>query len=473
MKKREIKKVYFIEAKSPREHIYSLIKQPRLGTALLATILNEYGYTSKVFIEDITELDWKELNKSNLIGISSITSTAPRAFRVAGIFKSLGKIVVMGGPHSTFLPEESLQYVDYVVRGEGEETIVELIEHLNAGRPLDDIPGLSFKKNGKIVHNPDRPLIQDLNSIPIPNLKLIDGWEKIKAIPVATSRGCPYGCRFCSVIQMFGRGYRFNSVERVIEELQNIVLDYPGKHVFFIDDNFAANKERTKELLRKIISENIKIGWSAQVRTDIVKDSELVDLMKKAGCYTVFVGFESVNPETLKQFNKHQTVQDIENCIAILSKAEINIHGMFVTGGETDNIKTIRETAKFAKRRKLSSIQFLMLTPLPGTPTFEELKEAGRIIHTDWSKYDAHHVVFEPRHMTPAELHIETLKAMKKFYSWGAIIKNLFQGKFFYAAVGLYGNKTTRKFLKLADDYLKYVDDCLRRMKITQRIGSR
>jgi len=457
-----MKKIYFIEAKSPGKHIYSLIKQPRLGTAILATILNKHGYESKVRIEDIAEIDWEEVKKADLIGISLITSTAPRAFHLAQISRSMGKPVVMGGPHSTFLPKESLKYADYVVRGEGEKTIVELVECLNAGKPLNNILGLSFKKNGRIIHNPDRPLIQDLDSIPIPDLKLIYKWKKIKAIPFATSRGCPYGCKICSVIQMFGRKYRFNSVERVIKDLKNVISDYPGKHVFFIDDNFAANKERTKELLRTMIKEKIRLVWSAQVRTDIARDLELVSLMKEAGCYIVFIGFESINPATLKQYDKHQTVEDIENCIVVLRKAGINIHGMFVTGGEEDDIKTIRETLKFAKKRRISSIQFLMLTPLPGTPVFEELKREGRLIHMEWDKYDAHHAVFIPKSMTPFELHKETLEAMLKFYSRGAIIKKLLQGEFFYAGAYWYGNKTAKKVLKSANEYLRQLGIIIR-----------
>ena len=152
--------IYFIEAKSPGAHIYSKVALPRLGTILLATILKNEGYNSKTFIEDIAEPDWNELEKADLIGISSITSTAPRAFDLAKRFRSKGISIVMGGPHSTFLQEESLEYADYVVRGEGEVTIVELIEHLNLGKPLHDIKGLSFNEDGKIFHNPDRPLIE-------------------------------------------------------------------------------------------------------------------------------------------------------------------------------------------------------------------------------------------------------------------------------------------------------------------------
>jgi len=393
------------------------------------------------------------LKGADIIGISSITSTAPRAFQLAKRFHSMGIPIILGGPHSTFLPEESLKYADFVVRGEGEETIVELIEHIEHRRSLDDIKGLSYRKGDNFIHNPARPLIQDLDSAPIPDLNVVHNWHKRTVIPIATSRGCPFGCKFCSVIQMFGRRYRFKSIERVIEEIKEVASR--KAHIFFIDDNFAANKERTKTLLKRLISDNIHIEWSAQVRTDVVRDTELVDLMAQTGCFTAFVGFESINPQTLTFYNKQQKVDDIIECIKIFKRASIKMHGMFVFGGDTDDIETIRSTQRFAKGLGINSVQFLMLTPLPGTPVFEDLKQQGRIIHTDWAKYDAHHAVFEPKLMTAFELHTETLKAMADFYSWGTILKNLMHGDLFYSLVSLYGKRSLNKIKTPSKRYLR------------------
>lgn len=448
-----MKNIYFIEAKSPGAHIFSRSALPRLGSILLGTIFKQRGYNVKVFIEDIAPPAWNLLEDADMICISSISSTAIRAFQIAERFKKSGTPVALGGPHSTFLPEESLQYADYVIRGEGEETLVELVEHLETGKPLDSINGLSYKTAEGIVNNPPRELLKDLESAPIPDFSLVYKWEKAMVKPIATSRGCPFACRFCSVIPMFGRKYRFKSIGRIIDE---IMAANPKKgHLFFIDDNFAANKKRTKELLRAIIDKKIKFEWSAQVRTDVAKDPELLDLMKKAGCFAVYIGFESINPKTLSLYNKGQELADIENSIKLVKQHNINIHGMFVLGSDTDDIETIRNTGKFAKKLDIESIQFMMLTPLPGTPVFEELKSSGRLIHTDWSRYDAHHAVFEPKLMTAFELHVETLKAMARFYSWTAILRNLWQFDFFYAVVGLYGKRSVRRALSGAKKYLE------------------
>jgi radical SAM superfamily enzyme YgiQ (UPF0313 family) len=448
-----IKKIYFIEVKSPGAHIFSRIPLPRLGTILLSTILKKKGYISKTFIEDVSEPDWNVLKEADIIGISSITSTAPRAFRLAKRFRSMGIPVIMGGPHSTFLPEESLEYADYVVRGEGEETVVELIEHLESGKSLRDIKGLSYREGDNLIHNPARPLIQDLDSAPLPDFNLVHNWKKRTVIPIATSRGCPFGCRFCSVIQMFGRKYRFKSIERVMQEIKEVASR--KAHIFFVDDNFAADKERTKSLLKRMIAEGIRIEWSAQVRTDIARDPELVDLMAKTGCFTVFVGFESINPGTLSLYNKHQKVDDIVECIKTFKRASIGIHGMFVFGADTDDIETIRGTQKFAKSLGINSVQFLMLTPLPGTPVFDELSQQGRLIHTEWEKYDAHHAVFEPNLMTAFELQTETLRALAEFYSWGTILKNLVHGNLFYSFISLYGKRSLHKIKAPSKKYLK------------------
>lgn len=449
----KLRNVYFIEAKSPGSHIFSFTALPRLGCILLGTILKRNGYNTKVFIEDIAPIDWGLLDNADMICISAITPTANRAFQLAEKFRKKGVPVAIGGPHSTFLPDEGLQYADYVIRGEGEDTIVELLDHLENNRPLNSIKGLSFSNDkGEAVHNPQRELLDDLTTAPIPDFSIVYQWKRSKVVPVATSRGCPFGCRFCSVIPMFGRKYRFKPIKRVLEEIRN--ADPQKRHVFFIDDNFAANKQRTKDLLREMINSDIRIQWSAQVRTDVAKDPELLGLMRKAGCFAVYIGFESINPETLSLYNKSQGLKDIEESIRAVKQHSINIHGMFVLGSDTDDIETIKNTAKFAKKLNIDSIQFMVLTPLPGTPVFEDLKSEGRLIHTDWSKYDAHHAVFEPKLMTAFELHVETLKAMARFYSWRTFFQNLWQFDFFYAVVCLYGKRSVKKALARTKSYL-------------------
>jgi len=460
-----MKRISFIEAGSPGSHIFSKFPMPRLGAVLLSTILKKRGYEVKAFIEDISEPDWLYIENSDLICISTITSTAVRAYNIGKGLKAKGIPVVMGGAHPSFLPDEALEYSDFVIRGEGEYTLIELIDYIEKGTPLiTSINGLSYKdKGGRVMHNPPRQLLEDLESLPEPDFSVVHNWKSSNIYPISTSRGCPFNCRFCSVIHMFGRKYRFKSVEATLKEVKYAV-SVSNATKFFVDDNFAADKKRTKEILRGMIAEGIKTRWSAQARTDISKDTELLRLMADSCCDTIHIGFESINPETLKAYNKGQDTDDIINCIKAVKDHGISIHGMFVLGGDSDTVDTIKKTADFAIHYGIDTVQFMMLTPLPGTPFFYEMKDNGRLLHTDWCKYDAHHVVFRPKLMTPQTLQIETLKAMGRFYSWKYIVRHLAKFNFFYAAVGMFGKKTINKVLK---ESLRYLDALGIRGKLT------
>jgi radical SAM superfamily enzyme YgiQ (UPF0313 family) len=428
---------------------------PRLGAVLLSTILREKGYEVKAFIEDVAEPDWLYIENSDLVCISIITPTAIKSYKFGKRLKSLGIPVIMGGAHPTFLPDEALEYADFVIRGEGEHSLVELVEYMEKGTPaLTGIKGLSYRnRDGRIVHNASREFIEDLDSLPEPDFSLVHHWNPSNPYPVSTSRGCAYDCKFCSVIRMFGKNCRFKSVETTLRGLKYVATVSKGTN-FIVDDNFAANKSRTKEILGGMISEGIKMRWSAQVRTDVARDPELLRLMADSGCHTLGIGFESINPGTLEEYNKKQSRDDIISCIRAVRDHRIHIHGMFVLGADTDDVETIHRTADFATSFGIDTIQFLILTPLPGTPLFHDMMKSGRLFHKDWNKYNVQHVVFRPQLMSPATLQIETFRAMGRFYSWKYIIKHLARLELHYAALGIFGKTTIHKLLKASSVYL-------------------
>ncbi len=438
---RPIQKVLFIEPRSPQEHIFSRVAIPRLGSLLLGTILQQQGMEVKVVIEEMTTPNYRKLNfQPDLVCISSISSTAPRTYELADFYREQGLPVVLGGAHPSFLPLEGLEHADYVVCGEGDEALPELVNALINGGSLADIPNLCYR-DGDIIHqNPWRPFLGDLDSLPIPNYTLIHGWKprnRRGVVSIATSRGCPFNCSFCSVIMMFGRKHRVTSIDRVIAEIRQNGIQ--ARHIFFCDDNFTADRQRTKELCERIIAEGLKLEWSAQVRVESAKDPELLELMAKSGCFVVFVGLESINPATLKAYNKSQTVQGIKDCVNNFHHYGIKVHGMFVFGSEEDHYQVIRDTVGFSRKLDLDSLQYLMLTPLPGTPFYKEMEAQNRIICRDWSQYDGHHTVFQPRQFTPFELQMETTRAMKKFYSWPSVIKRLIARDLFFAKMKAFG----------------------------------
>ncbi len=456
-----MKRIAFIEPRSPGAHIFSRFPIPRLGAPLLGTILRDHGYDVRIFVEDIAEIEWTFLESSDLVCISTITSTAPRAYYLAGMIRKRGIPVLMGGAHPTFMPEEALKYADYVVRGEADRIILPLIEAIengwrsnSGGYGLQDIKGISYRdSSGRIYHNPSQDLLDDLDILPTPDMSLVYGFKSDNIYPISTSRGCPFDCRFCSVIQMFGRRYRYRSVEKTLEDIRNALRLSKGT-IFFVDDNFSANKERTKEILRRILLERLELRWSAQVRVDVARDEELLKLMADSGCHTLYIGFESINPETLRFYNKRQEIKEIIDGIKKIKEYGIHIHGMFVLGADTDNLETIRDTVDFARRLHIDTVQFLILTPLPGTPLFVDMDSSGRLIHRDWSKYDAHHVVFRPAGMGIEDLQVETLLAMKRFYSWKYIIRHLLELDIHYVIIGFYARRLLKEALSSAEEYL-------------------
>jgi radical SAM superfamily enzyme YgiQ (UPF0313 family) len=446
--KRTLKKLVFVEPKSTHLHVYSRVTIPRLGSVLLATIMRDLGYDVRVYVEDIHPIDMREVLSADLVAISAITSTAPQSYRLADLVRQAGIIVVLGGTHVSFLPDEAIRHADYVVRGEGEFAFQELVDAIQRGEGVEKIQNLSYRDEaGRLHNNPERPKIPNLDVNPIPDYHLITGWKPGGVVSIATSRGCPFSCTFCSVPGMYGHAFRTHSIDRVLEEL---AIHRDNLYTFFADDIFTANKKRVKELLRRMIDRNLTPEWGAQVRTETVDDPELLQLMRDSRCFNVYVGFESINPRTLKLFQKKQDVAKIERAIDRFHAHRIRIHGMFVVGSDEDDLETLEETARFARRRGIDSVQFMIMTPIPGSPDWDHLYARGdRYVMCDnWQMYDGHHVVHQPRRMSPYELQMGAIRAMQKFYSWRGVAEKLIRGDLYYAMIRYWGKKMLREWWK-------------------------
>jgi radical SAM superfamily enzyme YgiQ (UPF0313 family) len=441
-----IKRITFIEPKNDHLHVFSRFQLPRLGSILLATIMRDKGFQTESLFMKSAEVISRRID-TDLVALSTITSTAPGAYAIADAFHRRGVPVVIGGPHASFLPEEALEHVDFCITGEGETSLPMLVDALNRDGELDAVPGLVWKDHGQIRHNPAAAPIEDLDSLPFPDFSLLkmSGQAKMggpgptrATIPVQTSRGCPYDCSFCSVTGMFGHRYRHRSTENIVAELAQ--YDADKCFVFFYDDNFAANPRKTKELLREMIRLNLGLQWSTQVRTDVAKDPELLDLMAKAGCTTLFIGLESVDPAALLEMNKKQTVEEIRTAIRAIRSRRIHVHGMFVFGFDADTPQTARATVDFALAEKIDSAQFLVLTPLPGSGFYTQMLAEGRLIDNAWDTYDCQHVKFIPRGFTPWELQRTQIAAHRRFYSPRHVIARLFRGRTAGFVIGVYAN---------------------------------
>ena len=425
-------KISFVEPKAAFYNFYSwTIKQlPLLGPIYLGTILKKQGYDVTIHNENIKEINYSEFKDSDILAISIMTSTAPRGYEIANNFRLVnpkGRVII-GGVHATFLPEEAAQYADHVIVGEAEPVISDLIRY--GGEKI--VPG---------------KMVENLDDLPFLDFSLIARPRKLIGLapltPVSTSRGCPYDCTFCTVSSMFGRKYRFRTTDSVIEELSR----RRHRHIFFYDDNFAANRVRTKELLTEMIRRKLTPGWTAQVRADIAKDEDLVELMAKANCHQLCIGFESMDPEILKSYNKKQTPEDTLDCIKVLHKHGITVHGMFISEGYSDIYDKIG----------LDSFQLSVLTPLAGSKLYSTVKEAGQLIlrqfPTDWKFFDGTHVVHLPDNLSPFDLQQQTTQSLKNFYSRANIAKMLLKGKFIDFYVRCVGHHLLRKWEAQNKDY--------------------
>ncbi len=407
-------KIRLIEPAPPVMHLWSYTAYPRLGLPMIGAALKAAGHDVRIYAPKTAPIDWDDVHGADVVGLSTTTSTAPAAYAMGDDLRSRGVPVVMGGSHVTFMADEALDHADYVARGEGGEALMlELLEVLRGEREPETVQGLSYRHDGTVVHNELRPPCPDLDTLPLPDLDLIAGHEKLNSMPVMTSWGCPFACNFCSVTAMFGRKYRFRSPENVMAELRA----RRPQRIFFYDDNLAADKKRLKRLLTMMIDEGLVVPWQAQMRTDVVKDAELLDLMRRSGCERIALGLESLDQKTLDGFEKSQTVEDIERAIALLVAHGIWPFGMFMVGADADTPASVRAIARFALRKGITTLMLNILTPLPGTRLYDEMAAEGRIIDHDWRNYDAQHVVFAPRRMSPRQLQRATLRAYRRFYS--------------------------------------------------------
>jgi len=453
--------------------IYSLLNYPARGVPLLSAILKRAGFADAVAINPqynkrspghLDAGDWRRLLSSDVVGISAITRTAPQSFELARKLKAANPRlkVVLGGPHPTALPLESLGCADIVVMHEGDHTFPEVLERIadNLERPdLNDVLGVAYKTDGGEVRvNPDRQFLtsEQLSALPFPEYTT----GEIRGIThnvVNTSRGCPFECEYCSVIDNFGRQFRFIDDDAALE-LIKYTIAVKRRPIFFGDDIFNANRGRVKRILTRLLSEGIDMPtWFAQCRVESACDPEMLQLMARSGCSYVFIGLESINDETLRLYHKHATLEKNRVAIEAFHNVGIRVHGMFVLGSDADTKQTIVDTFKFAKNMNLDSAQFFALTPVPGPPMAARYEAEAKVIAPrEWHLFDAQHAVVRPKKMTAYELQMGTIKASLDFYSYREAFRHLLNGKgLFNFLIRVKGRQLAKRILSDNAEYVK------------------
>jgi anaerobic magnesium-protoporphyrin IX monomethyl ester cyclase len=382
---------------------------PLIGLAYLAAVLEKEGYQVMVIDCPPQHLTYKHIDQEigrfqpDIVGITSVTATFTSALKVAKNAKQMcpQATVVLGGPHVTITDDKFLLQhpeVDVVVKGEGEQTIVELAQHLSDQKILNELAGLAFRNNGQVVHTANRPCIQNLDELPYPAyhyFPLIKYriFKKI-GVPMLTSRGCSSGCNFCLVPQIAGNNFRARTSASVVNEFEYLKNRYQVDFVTFNDEIFTHDKKRVLDICSGIKQRRIKIPWDCQTRVDLVS-KDLLQAMKEANCQLINFGVESANQNILNSMGKGTTVQQNAKAIRMAKDAGLSVTVSLVLGYPGESDQTIQKTIDFIKRTEPDDLYLFLATPFPSTQLRDTIGDLGWKMSQDWNSYEMQTASFE------------------------------------------------------------------------------
>ncbi len=394
---------------------------PPMGIAYIASVLRNNGHEVKIVDFNVTD-EKIDYSGFDIVGISADTSRYKSGLLLAQEAKQAGCTVVMGGPHVSYKDEDALRtgFCDFVVREEGEQTMLELADTLGTEQAYA-VRGISYLKDGEIQRTPGRGFIDNIDDL-IPARDLLDmksyrhlEMGKRKMTSILTSRGCPFGCSFCCSTEFSGRKWRSRSPLKIVDEIEDIVTNHDFNGIAFLDDNFTLDPKRVIAICDEIVRRNIDIYWWCFSRADtLLKNEAMVAKMAAAGCKYIFIGFESRHQSTLDQYNKSITDSMAKDVTELLRRYNISVHASFIIGNIDETRAMVMETVRYAKQIDPQAVQFTILTPYPGTRLFDEVKD--RIITDDWDLYDCLHSVVRTDHLGQKELEALLKKAYLTFY---------------------------------------------------------
>ena len=427
------------------------MSQIPLGLAYIAAVLKNSGHNVEVFDFDLEQRDTERFRKRlmnndiELVGLTTTTPTFNNALSLARLAKSISNAyVVLGGIHVTMLPEESIIHreVDFIVRGEGEKTILELVKALEAGSDLSMIDGLIYKRDGKVKINSPRKEIDDLDTIPFPARELFqnnkytypDSLYK-RASPMMTSRGCFGKCTYCLTPIASGNRCRFRSAKNIVDEIQHLKEDCGIKEIHFWDDNFIGSRSRVFEVRDELKKRRIKLKYACPngIRADFINKEVLVAL-KDMGVYSTAIGVESGSQEILNSVNKSIRLDKIREAFNMLKEIKIETWAFFMFGLPDENSQTLQKTIDFAKEIDPDIAKFHIFKPFPGSPLFNRLKERGDITDYNYDNYGLHYkLVHRLRQLETSEILNWQRSAYRQFYLRPKkIISHILRLKTFY-----------------------------------------
>ncbi|MFX1293718.1 MAG: B12-binding domain-containing radical SAM protein [Promethearchaeota archaeon] len=411
------------------------IKAPPLGIMSIAATVpdHEVEILDLKYRKLLTRSIRKKISRADIVGISCLTPSYSAMLKLCKIAKEEGVPTIVGGYQPTLVPGIiERPEIDYIVREEGELTFPALIEAINNGYKIGDVLGVSYSKNGSVYHNPPRPLIDDLDKLPMPRRDLVRrnfySYFGMSVDVLESSRGCAHDCHFCCVIQFHQHKFRTKSPERVIQELQQ--LNQRRYWHVFQDSSFTLNMKRVGKICDLILENGMENKYySAQGRVDsVVKNTKIVDRMQEAGFKMLFIGIESIFQKSLDIIGKKITIEQIKEAVKMLHDRGITIFGSIIIGNVGETKEEVKKTIHFAKDLDIDIMQFTPLTPFPKTKLYKEALEKGWIKIDDYDKWNLVNPIMATPDLTVDEILDLVTEAYRSFYLEGVRTNFLMRG---------------------------------------------
>ena len=395
----------------------------------IAAVLQQEGFEVKIFDCIADDISLEELKKrlekeKPLLAIVNVaTMTFNTDKKTAELCKKLNIPCAAMGMHVTTIPDDALKNseFDFAIRGEPEIISLNLAKALHKNKNIKKVKGISFKKAGKIIHNPDEKLIENLDKLPFPARDLLNNEKYIEPLTqepytlVITGRGCPYNCIFCTANKYYGKKQRIRSPKNIVDEIEEVIKKYRITHIGMWNDTFTFNKEQVKGLAKEIIKRKLKITWFCNSRVDTI-DEEMMRLMAESGCQAITFGVESLDETILKNIKKGISIKQVENAVYLCKKYGIKsqLHIIFGLPGETKN--TLARTIKETIRIDPDYAQFYCAVPFPGTEFRDYVMKKRYLHNVGWENYEINNALVSYPRLSSREIQQARKKAYKNFY---------------------------------------------------------